>query len=274
MKIEFKFGFYLIFFLLPVLVSCGASGKVPYFQANENRKGKIVDLPSQRVENTVRFRPDDILGITVNVPGEQSVASDYNLPLIPAGNSENSTEDFVNQGVGRQTFLINKDGTIDFPVVGVIKVAGYTQGELEKYLKERLKEKLIAPTIVTVRLLNFRITITGEVTSPGTYSVNKDHINLLEALALAGDMSVYGKRDDIILIRERPDGGYRRISLDMSKESIISSPYFFLQQNDELYVIPNAAKTQSADVSPRLSVILGVASFIMSFTTFVILLTK
>jgi len=270
-----KIGIYSSYFLLLIIMaSCGASRKVPYFQSHMERKGRVVDIPSYRKESLVRFQPDDILGITVNVPSEQTVASDYNLPLVPAATAENSTEDFVTSGAGRQTFLISKEGTIDFPVIGTIKVAGYTQGELEKYLKERLKEKLIAQTIVTVRLMNFHIIVTGEVSAPGTYTVNKDHINILEALALAGDMTVYGKRDDIVLIRQKPDGGYTRISLDISKEDIISNPYFFLKQNDELYVIPNSAKTQSADVSPRLNIITGVASFVMSFITFVLMLSK
>jgi len=262
--------------LLPVLVlaSCGASKKVTYFQANENRQGKTVDLPSYRTENTVRFQPDDILGITVNVPGEHTVASDYNLPLVPAATSENSTETSVSQGVGRQAFLISKDGTIDFPVIGMIKVVGYTQGELEKYLKERLREKLIAPAIVTVRLLNFKIVVTGEVNRPGSFVVEKDQINILDALALAGDMTIYGKRDDVRVIRQRPNGGYTMISLDMSKESVISSPYYFLRQNDALYVPPIGSKAQSADVSPRMNVIFGVSSFVISLVTFVLMLTK
>ena len=271
---KIKFGIYTFLFLLLILSSCGASEKVPYFQSRENRQGRIVDLPSYRMEKVVRFRPDDILGITVNVPGEPAVASDYNLPLVPAATTENATEDFVNQGMGRQAFLINKDGTIDFPVLGIMKVAGYTQNELEKYLKERLKEKIIAPTVVTVRLLNFTIYLTGEVGAPGPKIISRDHINILEALALAGDMTIYGKRDNIVLLRQKLDGGYTRISLDISKESIISSPYYFLQQNDVLYVIPNNAKTQSADISPRLNLIIGVTTFAMSFVTFALMLTK
>ncbi|MCL1933811.1 MAG: polysaccharide biosynthesis/export family protein [Candidatus Azobacteroides sp.] len=267
--------YYSFFFLLSVLASCGTSSrKVVYFQSKEDRQGQIVNLPSYRIENTVRFRPDDILGITVNVPGEQSVASDYNLPLVPAATSENSTEDFVSQGMGRQAFLISKDGTIDFPVLGIIKVAGYTQGELEKYLKERLSTKLVVPAIVTVRLMNFKITVTGEVGRPGTITVDKDNINILEALALAGDMSIYGKRDDIRLFRQKPDGGYTEVSLDISKEDIISSPYFFLQQNDALYVKPVNTRTQNADVSPHWNILVGIGAFVMSVATFVIMLAK
>jgi len=270
---KIKLGIYsFCFLLIALLASCGASKKVTYIQSEVSRKGKVVDLPSHRKENFIRFQPDDILGITVNVPGEPAVAADYNLPLIPLGNTENST-DYVSTGMGRQTFLIKKDSTIDFPVVGIIKVAGYTQDELENYIKERLTEKLKAPAIVTVRLLNFTITFAGEVNRPGPITVSKDHINLLEALALAGDLSINGKRDDIRVLRPTEDG-YKEISLNISKESVISSPYYYLHQNDYVYVPPISQRTQSADVSPRWSSSVGIYSFVVSVITFILMITK
>ena len=271
---KIKIGIYSLFILFLMFESCSSSKNVTYFQSRVNKKGRIVNIPSYRNESTIRFQPDDILGITVNVPGEPGVASEYNLSLIPKANSENS-EDNVDMGMGRQTYLIKKDGTIDLPVVGKIAVAGYTQVELEEYLKEVCMRTLLEPPIITVRLLNFDILVTGEVNSPGKIRVdNRDNINILQVLALAGDMTIYGKRDDVILLRQRPDGGYTSISLDISKENIISSPYFFLRQNDALYIKPNNAKTQSADISPRLNVILSVTSFLMSTATFIILLTN
>jgi polysaccharide export outer membrane protein len=259
-----KIRIYSFLFLLLIVSASCASRKFTYFQTQEKRKGQIFDLPTYLKESVVRFKPDDILGITVNVPGEQTVASDYNLPLVPAATSENSTEESVNTGVGRQAFLIAKDGTIDFPVLGLLKVEGYTQAELEKFMKERLAEKLKVPTVVTVRLLNFTITFGGEVGSPGPKTITKDHINLFEALQLAGDMSVYGKRDDVRVFRQKQDGGYTVMSLDMSNEDIISSPYFFLQQNDMVYVLPSRSKTQSADISPRYSFIIGISSLALT----------
>ena len=272
---KIKIGIYSLFVLFLIFESCSSSKNATYFQSRDNRKGRIVNVPSYRNESTIRFQPNDILGITVNVPGEPGVASDYNLSLIPKANTENS-EDNVDMGMGRQTYLIKKDGTIDFPVIGKISVAGYTQVELEDYLKEVCMNKsLIEPPIITVRLLNFDIFVYGEVNSPGKIRIeNRDNINIVQVLSLAGDMTIYGKRDDILLKRQRPDGGYTLISLDISKENIISSPYFFLRQNDELYIKPNNAKTQSADISPRLNVILSVTSFLMSAATFVLFLTK
>ena len=271
---KFRFGIYSILFLLLILESCGSSKKVTYFQTSEDRKGGVIDLPSFRKESVVRFKPDDLLGITVNIAEAPELALDYNLPLMPVATIDNSSEDFVSPGMGVQSFLIKKDGTIDYPVIGNIKVAGYTQREFEVVLRDSIMKNLTVTPIVTVRLMNFDIIVTGEVGSPGKIRVDKDNINVLEALALAGNMTIYGKRDDIVLFRQNPDGGYKRISLDISREEIIFSPYYFLQQNDVIYVKPNNARAQSADVSPMLNVVLGVSSFMMSFVTFVLLLAK
>ena len=242
--------------------SC-ASRKFNYFQTKEPRKGKIVDLPSYRLENTVRFQPDDILGITVNVPAEQSVASDYNLPLLPVATNENSSQQ-INTGVGRQTYLVRKDGTIDFPVLGSIKAEGLTQEEMEIYLKQRLSERLLSPAIVTVRLLNFTIWLAGETGGVGPHNINKDHISLFEALTLGGNMSPYGRRDDIRILRPKKDGGFTMISVDISREDIIWSPYFYLHQNDIVWVIPGRPISQSIDISPRYGIILGFSSLAFS----------
>ena len=265
---------YFLFFVVLLLASSCASRKVTYFQTKEKRKGMVVDLPSYRIENTIRFLPDDILGITVNVPGEPLVAADYNLPLVPTATNENSggSGGDITQGIGRQTFLIRKDGTIDFPVLGMIKVAGYTQGELEDHLKELLSEKVIAQSVVTVRLLNFSVYFAGEMS--GRQTITRDHINLLEALSIAGEMPITGKRDDIRIFRENPDGSYKMVSVDISREDIISSPYYFLHQNDVIYVQPTRVKTQSGDISPRYGFIIGVASLAISIYVFTLTLIK
>jgi polysaccharide export outer membrane protein len=216
-----------------------------------------------------------VLGITVNVVGDQAVATDYNLPFQPVATTENSSESYINTGIGRQTFLVDKDGYIDYPVAGMLKVSGYTAQELEKYIKKFLSEQYLkTDPVVTVRLLNFRITVQGEVNRPGQISISKDHINLAEALALAGEMTIYGKRDEVLIIREMPDGKYKFLTVDISKDSIVSSPDFFLHQNDMVYVSPNRSRTGSADIGPQLGVIVSVSSFIMTLISFVIYLSR
>jgi polysaccharide export outer membrane protein len=171
---------------------------------------------------------------------------------------------------------VEKEGKIDFPVLGQIKVSGYTSPELEQYLKGLIMNKYLkTPPVVTVRLLNFRVLVTGEVNRPGFVDMtNKDHLSLLEALAMAGDMTINGKRDDIQLLREMPDGTIKKVKLDISKIDIISNPYYYLHQNDIIYVTPNRAKAQAADSSPQLGTVLSIGSFLVSLVSFVLLLAR
>jgi polysaccharide export outer membrane protein len=155
-------------------------------------------------------------------------------------------------------------------------VSGYTAPELEQRIKGLIMKKYLkAEPVVTIRLLNFRMMVTGEVNKPGPVEfVNKDHVTLLDALTMAGDMTINGKRDDILLIREMPDGTVLRKRLDISKIDIISNPYYYLRQNDVIYVTPNRAKAQAADSSPQLGTVLSVSSFLVSLVSFVLLVTN
>ncbi|MCL1938753.1 MAG: polysaccharide biosynthesis/export family protein [Candidatus Azobacteroides sp.] len=269
---KFNIGLLLIC-LLAVMVgaSCTSSRKVTYLQYDSNL-GEA-DFYTQSRDNVIRYQPDDVLGIVVNVVGQPAVAYDFNLPLQPAATTDNSS-DYVDQGVGRQTYMVNKEGQIDFPVLGAVKVSGLTQAELERYLKMALRAYLKVEPVVTVRMMNFRITILGEVQRPGQYSVSKDHVSVLEALALAGDMTIYGKRDDVRLIREMPNGEVKIVSMDISKAQIVSSPYFYLHQNDQLYVVPNSAKAKSADIGSQTSLWFSIASVAFTVFNIVVSLTR
>ncbi|GHT05736.1 polysaccharide export outer membrane protein [Bacteroidia bacterium] len=261
-------SFFLCLLLLTGSISCTSYKKVPYLQTGG--KGEEIRLLSLAKDNTVRFQPDDILSIVINVTGESSVASNYNLPLQPTATTHNDLGSDLNSGVGRQTYLVNKEGRIDFPNLGSIQVSGYTQGELEQYLKALLRRDLKADPIVTIRLMNFKISVLGEVNRPGSYPVSKDHINLMEALALAGDMTIYGKRDDVKLIRTLPNGETKIITLDISDAQIVSSPYFYLHQDDEIYVVPNKIKAKSSDIGSQTSILISLGSILLSATTTVI----
>jgi polysaccharide export outer membrane protein len=263
--------FSLVFVTVFCITSCNSYKKVPYLQTKE--KGNEIDLFTLAKKSTVRFQPDDVLAITFNVVEEQSVAVDYNLPLQPA--PTNPGDMFMNEGIGRQTFMVNKNGQIDIPSLGLTKVAGYTQAELEGHLKAILKTQLKTDPVVTVRLVNFRINVLGEVNRPGLQSISdKDHLNILEALSLAGDMTLYGSRDDVRILREMPNGDLKMVRLDISKTDIVASPYFYLQQNDIVYVVPNKVRSQIADISPQLSTVVSVGSFAISLVSFALLISR
>jgi polysaccharide export outer membrane protein len=269
---KLKAGIFSFCILSILLTSCSSYKTVPYFQS-KNQKKKEVEYATYYKENAIRFQPGDILAITVNITGPQSIAYDYNLPLQPSPTDGNSSE--VNQGQGRQTYLVDQEGQIDLPVLGTIRVTGYTAPELQRYLKKVISTKhLKVEPVVTVRLMNFRLTVTGEVNRPGEIFATRDHISLLEALALAGDMTIYGRRDDIHLLREMPDGSIKQIKLDISKADIISSPYYYLHQNDVIYVAPNKARSYTADANPQVGTVLGIGSFLISLVSFVMLVTR
>ncbi|GHT61828.1 polysaccharide export outer membrane protein [Bacteroidia bacterium] len=263
MKLNIK-----VFSLLLLLcaTSCTSYKKVPYFQ--ETGDPGEFETPSYSDRSVVRFQPDDVLAVTVNVVGEQKIALDYNLPIQPAATSFEGDENYVDQGIGRQTYLVSKNGEIDFPTLGLIKVAGYTQEELQDNIKVLLRGRMKIDPVVTVRLMNFKIMITGEVNRPGQITVNKDRIDLFEALTLAGDLTVFGKRDHVYVRRQSPDGKFKYVRLDISKADVTASPYFYLRQNDMVYVQPTKARTLQSDIA-LWGTITSVASFIMTVVTYV-----
>lgn len=222
----------------------------------------------------IRFQPDDVLGITVNVSGEPAVAGDFNLPFQPTATNENSTESSIGQGYGRQTYQVSSAGEIDFPVLGAIRVAGLSPEELEGYLKNQLAAYLKTDPIITIRLMNYRISVLGEVGRPGQYSIPKLRVNVLEALALAGDMSIYGRRDNIKLMRELPDGELQIVRLDITDPEISASPYFYLKQNDILYVEPNKARARASDIGSHTSILISVGSMLLTLANLIILVAK
>ncbi|MDR1632733.1 MAG: polysaccharide biosynthesis/export family protein [Dysgonamonadaceae bacterium] len=252
--------------LLFAVFSCTSYKQIPYFQG----KGDLGEFEtvSYAEKSIVRIQPDDMLAITVNVVGEQKIASDYNLPIQPAATSFGGENEAVDQGIGRQTYLVSKNGDIDFPTLGLIKVSGYTQEELQDYIKKLLQERMKVNPVVTVRLMNFRILVLGEVGRPGQYTINKTRIDLFEAITLAGDMTVYGKRENVWIRRQLPEGTFKYVKLDLSKADVTTSPYFYLRQNDMIYVQPNKAKALQSDIS-LLTTVVSLASFLMSVITFV-----
>ena len=268
-----KLNIIKVFFLLLLLfdTSCTSYRSIPYFQVDGNPKE--FETRSYAEKSTVRFQPADVLAITINVVGEQKIAVDYNLPIQPAATSFEGETESIDQGVGRQTYMVSKSGEIDFPTLGWIKVSGYTQEELQEYIKKLLRERMKVEPIVTVRLMNFKIMVTGEVNKPGQITVSKTQIDLFEALTLAGDLTISGKRSNVFVRRQLPDGSFKYVKLDISKADVTTSPYFYLRQNDLVYVQPNKMRSLQSDISAW-STLMGVGSFLVSIATFVVLITR
>ena len=173
-----------------------------------------------------------------------------------------------------QPYLVDNEGKINFPVLGELKVGGLTKREAEQLIIDKLKPYIKETPIVTVRMVNYKISVLGEVARPGTFTISNEKVNLLEALAMAGDMTVWGVRDNVKLIREGADGKQKIVTLDLNKAETILSPYYWLQQNDIVYVTPNKAKARNSDIGNSTSLWFSATSILVSLASLLVTIFK
>lgn len=255
MKITVFNLFTLTVFILLSTVSCTTYKTVPYF-ADIPDTTKPFDIHTEAYTSPV-IQPDDILSITVVTldPEANVLFNKSSVPSLAVGSSTATP-------IGQQLltgYLVDKDGFVDLPQVGKISLAGYTTSQARDTITNRVTQFYTHPS-VDVRYANFRITVLGEVNRPATYTVPNEKITLFDALGLAGDLTIFGKRENILLIRETGEQTKHIVRLNLNSKNIMNSPYFFLKQNDVLYVEPNKAKSASLDaVKSRNYVLIGTA---------------
>lgn len=221
--------------LIIFISSCASRQEVVYFQDEPITEA----TKSLNSDFEIRFKTDDLLTIDVSAL-DPEVARPFNLPAV----SYNSSVVLAQGTLKMQTYLIDKEGNIEFPVLGTLNLGGLTRSEANALLKEKL-DNYIKDPIVNIRLANFTITILGEVNKPGTYTVQDEKISLTEALGLAGDLTIYGKRDNVFLIREE-DGKKRFATFDLRSINVINASHYYLTQNDVIYVEPNEARVRQS----------------------------
>ena len=208
--------------------------------------------------------PKDLLTVTVNTTDPEAAAP-FNMTVQTAQNLATSRTSYSQPVL--QQYLVNNEGSIDFPVLGILKVGGLTKNEAEDMIREKLKPYLKEVPIVTVRMSNYKISVLGEVTRPGTFTVSNEKVNVLEALAMAGDLTIWGMRDNVKLVREDATGKREIIELDLTNAEIITSPYYYLQQNDILYISPNKTKAKNSDVGQSTSLWFSATSILVSLAS-------
>ena len=256
--------------LLPfLLVACQSYKKVPYFQdvevVNEaNQQEKLYDA---------RIMPKDLLTIVVSCTNPE-LAIPFNLTVASSAGLAASTSSNVTTQAALQPYLVDNEGNINFPVLGELKLGGLTKREAEQLILDKLKPYMKETPIVTVRMVNYKISVIGEVARPGTFTISNEKVNLLEALAMAGDMTVYGLRDNVKLIREDANGKQQIITLDLNKAETILSPYYWLQQNVIVYVTPNKAKARNSDVGNSTSLWFSATSILVSVVSLLVNILK
>lgn len=255
---------FLFFFVAAALAGCTSYKNVPYMQDIGTVNNSVQTQPLY----DARIMPKDLLSITVNTT-DPKAASPFNLtvqtPINAALTNITSTT-----APSLQQYLVNNEGEIDFPVIGRIKVGGLTKNEAEALIREQLKPYLKETPIVTVRMANYKIAVLGEVARPGSFTISNEKVNVLEALAMAGDMTVYGVRTNVKLIREEADGRRSIHELDLTKSDLVLSPYYYLKQNDILYVTPNQTKARSSDIGTTTTTWISATSIMVSIASLIV----
>ena len=256
--------------LLPfLLTACQSYKKVPYFQNVE----VVNEAEQQEKLYDAKIMPKDLLTIVVSCTNPE-LAIPFNLTVASNAGIAVSTSSYVTTQPVLQPYLVDNEGNINFPVLGELKLGGLTKREAEQLIIDKLKPYMKETPIVTVRMVNYKISVIGEVTRPGTFTISNEKVNLLEALAMAGDMTVYGLRDNVKLIREDANGKQQIVTLDLNKAETILSPYYWLQQNDIVYVTPNKAKARNSDVGNSTSLWFSATSILVSIVSLLVNILK
>jgi polysaccharide export outer membrane protein len=243
-----------IIFLLLLLSSCASRKDIVYY----NKTTTINDTLNKVTNNNYepKFKSDDLLTITVTAPDVEA-AVPFNL-IAPTLNT-------LSAATERLTYLVDNKGYIEFPVIGHFKIEGYTREEIVKKLTDEIKKYINNPT-VNIKILNFKICINGEVNRPGVYTIASERITLLDAISLGGDLTVYGRRDNILILREI-NGVKTMNRVDLTKTDFINSDFYYLSQNDQIYIEPNKTRINSSVVGPNVSIIISVATLMIAVVT-------
>ena len=235
----------ILFASVAALSSCGSSKQVVYFQDLKPEETEI-KLPEVKA---ITVRPEDKITIIVNSRDPQ-LTDLFNLPYVTRQLGITSTVYTTRNSQGVSAYTVDADGEIDFPVLGKIYVAGMKREEIAECIKsELIKENLVKDPVVTVEFANLCVSVLGEVNNPGRFSIDRDRLTVLDALSMAGDLTIYGNRNKVMVLRQ--EGEVQRVyGLDLtSGNHVYTSPAYYLQQNDVVYVEPNAVKARQSTVN-------------------------
>ena len=225
------------------IASCGTAKDIAYFQ------NKMVDQPEEIDKHAgIVIQPKDMLSIVVSSRNPELVAM-FNLPVV----SYQAGSEIVS-GAGQQRlmgYVVDNNGQIDFPILGPIEVKGLTRWELSELIKSRLLDGgLLTDAVVTVEFMNFKVSVIGEVNNPGTFNIEGDKVTVLQAISLARDLTIFGERENVTVIRER-DGQRTMYEINLCDVSMFNSPAYYLQQNDVVYVQPSEIKARQSTTDDK-----------------------
>lgn len=244
---------YLALLILSNLfVNCASSGKIIYFQDSKDVQPK---------ETVINYEPIIQIGDLISI----NIAAIDGITAIPFNSYETLLVENKNSNTRPISYLVDADGEINFPVIQKLKVAGLTTKQLNTHLKKLLIPYINNPNI-NIRITNFKITVLGQVRTPGTFNIPNERVSILEAIGMAGDLEIHGKRKNVMLIREQ-NGKREFINIDLTNKAFFDSPYFYLTQNDVLYIEPNKSHINSSAISTNTGVIYGSISLLATIVT-------
>ena len=257
-KILILFGILLL--ATTLLSSCGTTKQIAYLQNSDS-----ISFEKSRFLYDARIMPKDQITISVNTTTPEASVP-FNLLLQ---NSYTQGRSVQSSAGTLMPYLVDNDGFINFPIVGKLKVGGLTKAEAEQLVTEKIRPYLAEGEnpVVTVTMASYSVSVLGEVNHPGTFQVSREKITILEALAQAGDLTIYGVRDRVKLIREDATGKKSIETLNLCDANIINSPYYYLQQNDVVYVEPNKIKAQNSKVGQTTTLWFSATSILVSLTS-------
>jgi len=252
-------SFVLLFFLSVMLTGCGSVKNIAYLQNSDS-----INFDNSRFLYDARIMPKDQLSITVN-----TTTPDASLPFNLLLQNEYTQGRNMSASGMLMPYLVDNDGFINFPIIGRLHVAGLTKSEAERLIFEKIRPYMAESEnpVVTVRMSSYSVSVLGEVNRPGSFQVSREKITILEALAQAGDLTIYGVRDKVKLIREDATGKKQIVTLNLNDANIVNSPYYYLQQNDVVYVEPNNIKAQNSKVGQTTTLWFSATSILVSLTS-------
>jgi polysaccharide export outer membrane protein len=235
---------------------------VPYLQ----NSGEYATMEQTLEAYEPKIQPNDLLSIVIVNPDNPSSSISYNL-IAPSDIQRNGTASALQAQPALQNYLVDKDGCVVIPNVGKLTIAGLTIKQAEELVFDKVKGGFSSTPVVTVRFADFKVSVLGEVTRPGEYSIKNGRVNILQALALAGDLTIYGQRENVKVVREDMNGRKEIAELDLNDVAVLNSPYYNLQQNDIVYVTPNKSKAGNADIGSSTSLWFSGTSILISLAS-------
>lgn len=257
----------LLLAMIVLFTACNSSKNVTYLQGAETLTAE--QLAQHKGQFSAKIKSNDLLRIVVSGSEDVDTYFPFNI-MVALPSSDNSTLSTPTL----QSYLVDSNGTINFPVLGKLSVANLTTEEVNKSIAEKLKHYLKGDVVVTVRFAKYKISVLGEVNAPGAYMVKDEKVNVLQALSMAGDLTIYGRRDVVKILREASNGQKSILTLNLNDKNMIFSPDFYLQQGDVVYVEPNKAKAKGADIGSATGIFLSVTSVIIGVASLIVTIAR